>query len=179
MIDRKLSSRYAKAFLGICTDKGIDEDEVLKKLKELVDFLKDNPKVFEYLSAYVTPYTSKERVISELCSDEILVEFIKYIAKRGRFKLFYEIVETFEELVDEKKGRVKALVKSAIDLDETTKEKLKENLSRKLNKEVLFTFKKDPGLIAGIIVQVKDVVYDGSLKTYLSNLEQKLLRLSI
>ncbi len=179
MIDKKLSSRYAKALLGICEDKSIDEDSVLEKLKGLASFLRENSSVFEYLSAYVIPYRSKERVISELCSDEILVEFIKYIAKKGRFKLFYEITETFEELVDEKKGRVKAFVKSAIELDEKTKEKLKENLSKKLNKEVIFTFEQDPSLIAGIIVQVKDVVYDGSLKTYLSNLEQKLLRLSI
>ncbi len=179
MIDRKLSSRYAKALLSICKDKNIDEDEILKLIKNLVSFFKENPVVLEYLSAYVVSYKNKAKVINEICKNEILVDFLKYIAKRGRFKLFYEIAETFEEFVDEKKGRVKASVISAVELDEKVKEKLKNQLGKKLKKTVQFSFKTEPELIAGIIVQVKDVVYDGSLRTYLANLKQKLMRLSI
>ncbi len=179
MIDRKLSSRYAKALLSICEDKKMDEDETLKLIKNLTNFFRENPIVLEYLSAYVVSYQDKVRVINEICKNEILADFLKYIAKKGRFKLFYEIAETFEEFVDEKKGRVKASVISAVELNEKVKEKLKEQLSKKLNKTVQFSFKTEPELIAGIIVQVKDVVYDGSLRTYLANLKQKLMRLSI
>lgn len=179
MIDRKLSSRYAKALLSICEDKKIDEDEILELVKNLSSFFKENPVILDYLSAYVVSYQDKVKIINEICKNETLVDFLKYIAKRGRFKLFYEIAETFEEFVDEKKGRVKASVTSAVELDEKVKEKLKEQLSKKLNKTVQFSFKTEPELIAGIIVQVKDVVYDGSLRTYLANLKQKLMRLSI
>ncbi len=179
MIDKKLSARYAKAFLGICEDKGIEEDNALKTLREIGNFFKKNPIVMEYLSAYVIPYQRKATVIDQIVDDEDIREFLKYVAKRGRFKLFTEIVETFEELVDEKKGRVKAHVRSAIELDKDTKQKLRKQLGNKLNKKIQFSFETDPEIIAGIIVQVKDVVYDGSLKTYLNNLEQKLMRLSI
>ncbi len=179
MVDKKLSLRYAKALLGLCNDKGVDSDKVLEGLKEIDAFLVDNSEVFEYLSAHVIPYINKEKVISHLCSDEFLYSFLKYLVIKGRFRLFHEIVETFEELSDEKKGRVKASVKSAIDLDEETKKKLKEQFNKKLNKDVQFEFTTDSSLIAGVVVQVKDVVYDGSLKTYLSSLEHKLMRLSI
>ena len=179
MIDKKLSSRYAKALFGICQDRGIDEDELIAYMKGIVQYFRENPLVIEYLSAYVIPYQDKSTIIEQLCENSTLIDFMKYLARKGRFKLFFEISETFEDLIDEKKGRVKAFVKSAIELDEQTKQKLKEQLSKKLRKTVQFEFKTDPDLIAGIIIQVKDVVYDGSLKTYLSNLEQKLMRLSI
>ncbi len=179
MIDKKLSLRYAKALLGLCDDNEVNSDRVLDDLRELDVFLMNNPEIFEYLSAHVIPYRNKEKVISQLCDDEFLYNFIKYIVLKGRFRLFHEIVETFEELSDEKKGRAKALVRSAVELDELAIEKLKEQLKKKLNKSVQFEFTTDSSLIAGIVVQVKDVVYDGSLRTYLSNLEHKLMRLSI
>ncbi len=179
MIDKKLSLRYAKALLGLCEKKEIDSDKILEDLREIDSFLMDNPDVFEYLSAHVIPYKNKEKIISQLCDDEFLYNFVKYVVLKGRFRLFHEIVETFEELSDEKKGRVKAFVKSAVELDEQTKEKLKKQFNEKLNKDVQFDFAEDSSLIAGIVVQVKDVVYDGSLRTYLSNLEHKLMRLSI
>ncbi|WP_025270123.1 ATP synthase F1 subunit delta [Hippea sp. KM1] len=179
MIDRKVSIRYARALLGICIDKGLDEDEVLRALKELDAFFGENPQTLQYLATYVVPFENKERVIDQLLDDDTLREFLKYVVKKGRFALFRQIVEIFEELVDERKGRVKAIVKSAVELNQQQKEALKEQLSKKLNKDVEFEFFIDRDLIAGVIVQVKDVVYDGSMKTYLSNLEQRLLRLSV
>ncbi|AEA33963.1 ATP synthase F1 subunit delta [Hippea maritima] len=179
MIDRKVSIRYARALLGVCADKGLDEDEILKMLKELDAFFGENPQVLEYLSTYVVSTDNKKKVIEQLVNNEMLADFLNYVIRKGRFALFSQIVEIFEELVDEKKGRVKAIVKSAVELDSEEKNKLKEQLSKKLNKDVEFEFFVDGDLIAGIIVQVKDVVYDGSVKTYLSNLEQRLLRLSV
>ncbi len=179
MIDKKVSIRYARALLELCEEKSADENEVLNALRELSKVLDENPKLFEYLSAYVVPFESKAKVIEEIVEGDLIVEFLKYVAKKGRFKLIFDIVELFEELVYDKQNRAKAFVKSAVALDDNTKEELKEQLSKKLNKQIEFEFEVDKSLIGGIIVQVKDVVYDGSLKTYLTNLEQRLLKLSV
>ncbi|WP_022669986.1 ATP synthase F1 subunit delta [Hippea alviniae] len=179
MIDKKVSVRYARALLELCEEKNTDENEVLSTLNELSKILKENPKLFEYLAAYVVPFESKAKVIEGIVEGNLLVEFLKYVAKKGRFKLIFDIIELFEELVYDKQNRVKAFVKSAVELDDEIKEQLKEQLSKKLNKQIEFEFEVDKDLIGGIIVQVKDVVYDGSLKTYLTNLEQRLLKLSV
>ncbi|WP_035587720.1 ATP synthase F1 subunit delta [Hippea jasoniae] len=178
MIDRKVSIRYAKALIELCDEKKLNLDDVVKELLQLKGYFEANPEVLEYLSAYVVGLDKRFEVIDQLSDDDLLRNFMKYLIRKGRFKFIPQIIEIFSDLVDEKLNRVKAVVKSAVELTEEEKQQLSSSLTNKLNKDVEFTFEVDSSIMGGIIVKVKDVVYDGSIKTYLANLEQRLMKLS-
>ncbi len=202
MIDRRISMRYAKALNKICDDSNIKLSDALTHLSYFDKIMKENPKIPEFLKMSTIQAERKAKLVDELFSrkgdfyikqfvnkdiadrlashaQDMLKEFVKYIVAKNRLALFSEILEIFEELVNERENKLKSTVKSAIELDNTTKDELKKHLEKKFNKTIDFTFSVDESLMAGIIVKIGDVVYDGSMNTYLNNLERKLLRLPL
>ncbi len=205
MIDRKISTRYARALFKICQDNNIKESDALEYLKQFLQIVKNNKELSEFLSTRLVPTDRKIAVVDEILSDKkgafiskflsktlleklfgdgnnghfYIKEFIKYMIGRNRYMLLEEVVEVLEELVYEKENRIKAEVVSAVELDRELKEQLQKALEERFNKTIEFTFKVDSSIVAGVIVRVGDVVFDGSATAYLNNLERKLLRLSL
>ncbi len=203
MIERKVSTRYARALFKICEDNGIKQRDALEYLKHFLSIIKENRELSEFLSTRLVPVDRKIKVVDELLSDTkkfyvarflnkaileklfgndsyfLIKEFVKYMIKRNRYPLLEAVVEIFEELVYQKENRVKALVRSAVELDKKTKDILRDSLETRFKKNIEFTFEVDESLVAGIVIKVDDVVFDGSVNTYLNNLERKLLSLSL
>jgi F-type H+-transporting ATPase subunit delta len=203
MIDRKVSIRYARALNALCEDKDLNHKEMLESVKAFHDITKNNANLNEFLKMSIIPVDKKiaiidklfsqdneggvkqflkQNIIDRIFSDNITIfskKFIEYVIRKNRYVLLGDILEIFEEIVNERENILKAEVVSALELDEETKSELKANLERKFNKSIDFKFDIDDSLIAGIVVQIDDVVYDGSVSTYLNNLERKLLRLPL
>lgn len=49
-------------------------------------------------------------------------------------------------------------------------------MSNKTNKEIILEVEQDPELIGGLVTQIGDLVWDGSIKTQLSNMRETLKR---
>jgi F-type H+-transporting ATPase subunit delta len=52
---------------------------------------------------------------------------------------------------------------------------VRQSLERRTGKKVIMETAVDAGLIGGVVAQVGDLVLDGSVRTQLSDLRQKLL----
>jgi len=202
MIDRKISIRYAKALDKICEDNNLNERDALEYLRHFSDTVYSNTKLSDFLKMSIIPIEKRINVIDELLSNEkdlyikkfvrkdiadkligtgnnLLKEFVKYMLKKGRLELLSEVLEIFEEIVNKKENRLKATVFSAVKLSGSEKEELKKALEAKFKKTIDFEFNVNEKLMAGIVVKIDDVVYDGSVNTYLNNLKRKLLRLPL
>ncbi len=202
MIDRKISIRYAKALDKICEDNKLNERDALEYLRHFSDTVYDNAELYDFLKMSIIPIEKRINIIDELLSNEkdlyikkfvrkdiadkligtgnnLLKEFVKYMLRKGRLELLSEVLEIFEEIVNKKENRLKAAVFSAIELSDTEKEELKKALETKFQKTIDFEFNVNDKLMAGIVVKIDDVVYDGSINTYLNNLKRKLLRLPL
>ena len=68
--------------------------------------------------------------------------------------------------------RVDAEITSAAKLPVDIRDALIEAMTKKLNKEVVATEKVDAGLLAGLTIQIGDLVVDGSLRTQLRKVRQ-------
>ena len=86
------------------------------------------------------------------------------------------IDQFYQKLADELKGVARASLVSATALSEDTVEKIRAALSNKTNKEIILEVEQDPELIGGIVTQIGDLVWDGSIKTQLSNMRETLKR---
>ncbi|MCD7740132.1 MAG: F0F1 ATP synthase subunit delta, partial [Candidatus Gastranaerophilales bacterium] len=71
---------------------------------------------------------------------------------------------------------VKPVVISAIELEESQKNKIIEKLEYKLTKKVIPQYQVNPDIIGGLIFKIDDKTIDCSIKTKFDNMKQQLTK---
>jgi F-type H+-transporting ATPase subunit delta len=102
--------------------------------------------------------------------------FLLLLFDKGRISFIGPINDFYKKLADELNGIGRASVISATELSEQTVERIQAALSKKTNLDIVLQVEKDPELIGGIVTKIGDLVWDGSIKTQLSNLKETLKR---
>ncbi len=174
-----VARRYAKALLLIGKEDG-QTDSYRNELGGFVKLLEKN----EALNQAITNplYTTAVRrnvlqaVIDKLDISRTMKSFLLLLFDKGRIGFVSSIDEFYQKLADELNGIARASVVSATDLSEETVERIRAALSKKTNKSIILAVEHDPGLIGGIVTKIGDLVWDGSIKTQLSNLRETLKR---
>jgi F-type H+-transporting ATPase subunit delta len=72
----------------------------------------------------------------------------------------------------EAEGHVVAEVKSAIELDAATRERLIARLNEVTGKAVKLNVVIDPSVVGGLVAQVEDTLFDGSVRSRLLELRE-------
>jgi F-type H+-transporting ATPase subunit delta len=70
---------------------------------------------------------------------------------------------------------VRAHVTSAQPLGAAELERVRQSLAKRTGKQVILEASVDPALIGGLVARVGDLVLDGSVRTQLGTLRDKLL----
>jgi F-type H+-transporting ATPase subunit delta len=170
--------RYARAIFAIAVDLG--NFELLgRQLSELAALWKDSPDLRETLENPVFKLSQKRAVLQgvmpRLAPARQVQSLALLLLERGRIALLPAVARAFEEMCDEKLGRVRAVVKSAKPLDIASETEVRKALERRTGKKVILTTEVDPSLIGGVIAQVAGLELDGSVSSRLSAIRQRLL----
>jgi F-type H+-transporting ATPase subunit delta len=105
---------------------------------------------------------------------QIVANLVRILVDRQRLGAVPEIARVYADLVNEKVGRLRAIVTSAVPLSEEDTGHLGRALAGRTQKTVVLETRVDPGLLGGVITQVGGTVLDGSLKTQLDLLRSTL-----
>lgn len=173
-----VAERYAKALLGIASDK-----------KKIEPFGKD-------LDAMAAPYAASAELrlvlshpgiaidqrkavlnglLGKIPLDVNVANFFRLLVDRSRFDLLPQIVVAYQRLADEKAGRVRGLVYSAAKLSSMHLSALIKAMSDVVKREVLLAEVVDESLIGGLRVEIEGRVYDGTVKGQLARIREKLM----
>jgi F-type H+-transporting ATPase subunit delta len=109
-----------------------------------------------------------------LALDTPIRNFLGLLIDRNRLDLLEEIVSTYEALLDEKLGIVKARVTTALELDANQREQIAARLHTLTGKKVRMETVVDPSLIGGLVAQVGSTIYDGSIRQQLQTFKNGL-----
>lgn len=176
MIHGSIARRYARALLA---SVGESPERAHADLMTLVRSLEANPDATHFFSDPTQPREKKAAVVEKLIQrfepDPMVANFLRLLGARDRLDGLSEIAAVFDELVNEKLGRVRAEVVSATELRPEEETKLREVLSRATKKEVELEARVDKDLLGGMIARVGSTVFDGSLRTQLAALRTELL----
>ncbi len=171
--------RYAKALFGIASEDGTVA-QTGAELGALDDLLSGNEELHQALFRPLHPVEERRSVLravaDKLGSGETLQRFCGFLVDQRRLVDFAGIREEYDRLAAEAEGRTEARITSAKPLDDATRDRLVRVLSARTGREVSATVEVDPDLIGGVVAQVGDLVFDGSLRTQLQQLRQNLTR---
>jgi F-type H+-transporting ATPase subunit delta len=176
MTTGSVARRYARALLSIGLDHGKD-DLLATELERLAQAYEKSADLRLVLSNPVFTPSQRATVLAELLKrlalSVTMQHFARLLLSRGRMDALPAIARKLRELVDEHAGRVRAKVTSAKPLEPMMEGRLRQALGSATGKMVVLEKREDPSLLAGIVTQVGDVVYDGSLAAKLAELKQR------
>lgn len=169
---------YAKALLGFGKQQG-NSDQLVSEVSAVVDALGELPKLKRALGSPRISWEAKSGVLEKAFQSRVSKEtmnFLKVVGQRGRFNCLGAIAASASRMQDEAMGRVKAMMTTAAEVDDSVKQKVSSQLAQLLGKEVNLSAHVDPDIIGGMVVRVGDTVYDGSVKNQLEQVRSKAVK---
>ena len=167
---------YAVAFLDAAATNGVDDpvgelesfrDEVLGRFPEFAELLTGS------LLSRDDKLALLERSVTSRCS-EFFANFLRVLARHDRLDLLPAITEVALGEQMQRRGQRAVTLRSALPLTEEQLNRILSRLRAALSAEPVVTTAVDEDLLGGLIVQVGDTIFDGSLRTRLRDLKSKL-----
>jgi len=148
----------AKAFLNLISNN-----------KDFKNFIKDPTLNREVLTSVINK-------ISDNFKLEILFKnFVNFLVLKRRFFYVQQILKSFNEICSEKRGELKAEIKSAKNLTQQEIDKITQELSNNFKSEIKLNYTHDQSLIGGLVVQIGSTMIDTSIKKKLQQLETRMI----
>ena len=174
----KAAHRYARALFSLAQEEG-GVASIRSELDDMARLLAENPDLRRRLFQPLHPARERRQVLKSLCEQgrgsQTIQNFFAYLIEQRRLVAFGAIHDEFNRLADEAAGRVRAEVRSASPLRDEQRARLAETLNRKTGKEVDLSVRVDASLLGVAIATVDGLVFDGSLRTQLSQLRDNLI----
>jgi F-type H+-transporting ATPase subunit delta len=170
--------RYARALFSLASEDNTVA-AVRAELRSLGALLEASPELRDVLLQPLHPAAERRRVLEgvaeKLGASSLLRRFYAYLIDQRRLVAFDQIEAEFIRLSDEAAGKRKARVKSARPLSAEQQARIARALSARAGRAVELEVEVDPALVGGLVAQIGDTVYDGSLRTQLTQLRSTLL----
>jgi F-type H+-transporting ATPase subunit delta len=173
-----VARRYARALFQIGVDMGTYE-AFGQELSDLAALFQGSTELRQTMVNPVFKPSEKrailEKILPRVAPSPIVQRFALLLLERGRIVLLTSLARAYRELADAHAGRVRAVVTSAAPLAPADLERVRKSLERRTKKTVMLEAEVDPNLIGGLVARVGDLVLDGSVRTQLDTLREKLL----
>lgn len=153
------------------------EEKYLEELNDLSKIWEENKDFSNALSHPKITRLEKREWIAQLFEnkvDTLLYRFLLVMIEHDMIGYIPQIRDAYVQCFREDRNIEIVAVESAIELDDTQLNDLKQLLETKLKKNVELDVKVKPELMAGIRVRTKDLVLDNSLLSRLNGLKETL-----
>lgn len=177
MYQSQINVRYAKSLFELAKEKNL-LDEVMNDISLILKTIEGEDDFNELLNHPVISANEKGRILAEIFKQQVnehTMSFFGLIIKNKREKHLKSMCLNFIDLFYKYKGLKKAIITSAIDLNRTEKEKIKQSIEKKFNATIELENKVDESLIGGMIIQVEDKQLDLSVAKQIQNLKREFL----
>jgi F-type H+-transporting ATPase subunit delta len=178
---QRVARTYAQALLDAAEKRG-QAQEVLDELESLVhDVFAAAPQFEGFLASRAIGRKRKPPVIRSAFqgrASDLFLNFLLVLNDHERLDLLRPILAAYRRLYEERTGHVRVRVKSAVPLPDDQRQRLEQELRAAFRREPILETRVDPDLLGGLVVQVGDWVYDGSVRSRLADIRNQLLERS-
>lgn len=178
MITVSIARRYAKALLDLAAEQNALEP-VGAALDAVGAALAQSDELRHVMANPAFTAASREAVLGKLLelvkAPTLAANTLKLLVQRGRGIYLESVAREYRAMLDQRLGRLRAKITSAVPLDPATVGKLQAQLAAATSKQVSVEPVVDPQILGGVVAQVGSMTFDGSLQTQLESLRRTLL----
>jgi F-type H+-transporting ATPase subunit delta len=172
-----VARRYAVALADVVTTRG-EAREVQGELSAWAEMMQGNALLLEVFRNPTIPQEQKRRVLEALIARgrvrQTTANFLQVLLQNHRLADLQVINEAFARELDRRSGIVSAQVTTARPVPARVQESLSARIGELTGSRVRLNFGVDEGLIGGVVTRVGSTVYDGSVRSQLDQIKQKM-----
>jgi F-type H+-transporting ATPase subunit delta len=168
--------RYALAALDIARQDGTLDDwlaametlEALTERSQFVNALQADGVTDEHFTTIV-------RQAHDGIGDKPL-NLMRLLKRKRRLALGQSVATFYRELLDEERNVARAIVQTAVALDDDRRSAIQRQLASQTGKQVEIESVVEPEILGGMTIRIGDRLYDASTRTRLRSLKRDLER---
>ena len=172
------AGRYSLALYELASENNVlsqveDQSSSILNLislsKDFSNLIKDPTNSQEDLSKVI------ENISNDNKFESLLKNFLNFLVAKRRFFYVEQILKNFIEICSQKRGELKAELKSAKELSNAEISKITDELTKNFSSKIKLNYKHDVSLIGGLVLQVGSTMVDNSIKNKLQQIEKGMI----
>ena len=174
MSDAARIDGYAAAVLAVAAAEG-DQSGLSDQLFRVAQAVESSEPLRDALTNPQIPLDRKKAVLADVLggrTSDVVVNLVGMLVSNGRAGELTTIARRALELAAQEQEAVVAEVRSAIELDQATIDRLAAKLSAATGMKVQPQVIVDPKVVGGVVAKVGDTVFDGSVASRLQELRE-------
>lgn len=175
-----LAKVYAGSLFELAESEGgrARLEELSGELDELVELTRAEPQLSEFFASQILPAKARggsiEAIFRGRLSD-VLVNFLLVLNRKERLNQFLPIAAAYDQMVQEKFGRIEIDVYTRYSLQADQLEHIRKRLQNLMQREPVVHAYTNESMIGGVMLQVGDKLIDASLSTRLRKMRDQLI----
>jgi len=176
MTDGRVACRYAKALFELAEEQKAVPEWGTALNSVVCTLWGDQQLNAAFLGSFLSR-SEKKNLLERLFGDRLpmlMLNFLKLLLDKERQAFLPDIRDAYQERMDEWMGLLRIKVTSPTPLNEEQEKQLAEQLESSLGTPVRVSVSVDESLIGGIVLQIGDKLYDGSVKHQIALLQKAM-----
>ena len=172
------AERYSLALYELASENNVisQVEDQSSSILNLISSSKDFSNLIKDPTSNQEDLLKVINIISENNKLETLLKnFLSFLVIKRRFFYVEQILKSFIETCSQKRGELKAELKSAKKLSSDEISKITDELTKNFSSKIKLNYKHDESLIGGLIVQVGSTMVDTSIKNKLQQIENRMI----
>jgi len=172
-----LAISYAQAVLELAHERG-QVDVVAEELKEIRQLVDTVPLFREVLADPALGFTERQGMLRRVFEGKItplLMDLMLFMAERMRLDELSAISLAYGDLLRAEQGFIDIDITVARELDPQQFANVQAGIGKTLNKQAVLHQHTDDAIIGGVILRVQDQLIDGSIRTQLQQIRQRMI----
>jgi F-type H+-transporting ATPase subunit delta len=168
---------YATSLLELAEEKN-EASPVGEELNQLGEILEQNPTFGIFLADPSISQAERAKVLGEVFGGKVsplLWNFLGVLNLKNRLSLLPQIVTAYQDLLDDKYGKIEVDVTTAHPLSAEDLEEVRQRVSGALKRDAVIHQYVDESIIGGMLLRVADQLIDASVKSKLEAIKRKLM----
>lgn len=176
-----LAATYARSLFELAESQGGKDriERCAAEIEAVLDLARADKAFAEFLSSRVIATKQRTQSLRSIFAtrlSDLTLHFLLVLNEKDRLSHLPAIVAAFDDLLQQRFGRVEVDLYTAAPVEPAQLEPIKDKLRAALGREPVIHAYTDPAMIGGIRLQIGDQLIDASVKTRLARLRDQLAR---
>ena len=174
----RIARVYAEALVAVAARDNQTDDTGAELSSFVTNVFGKDSRIAAFFTSPAITRKVREPILNAALNNNaspLVSNFIRVLNHNNRLDLLPAISASYRNLLDQRAGHVRVLVRSAVALTDDQQAEIRKTLSESLHKEPVLELRTDPELLGGLVVQVGDKVYDTSVRSRLESLRNQLI----